>query len=170
MFSTLQKTNFGFSVTSILSSANAFDLDKLKILSCGNDIKVFDLYLKVCQKTPVILYIKLFSRITINDRLAQIPHLQMTNLSSGRLAKWLAYRTRNLMDASLFPGGGKPVCSHLSYMQSVCVWSLKSSNVYLLFCSFQTTEASYEDPSTCFQEANIESTQTKKSNLNLLET
>ena len=38
MFSTFHKTNFKFSVTFILSSANAFDLDKPKILSFGKEI------------------------------------------------------------------------------------------------------------------------------------
>ena len=40
MFSTLHKTNFKFSVTLILSSANIFDLDKPKILSFGNELKL----------------------------------------------------------------------------------------------------------------------------------
>ena len=39
MFSTLHKTNFKFSVTFILLSANAFDLDKPKILSFGNELR-----------------------------------------------------------------------------------------------------------------------------------
>ena len=36
MFSTLSKTNFYFSVTYILSSANAFNLDQSKILLFSN--------------------------------------------------------------------------------------------------------------------------------------
>ena len=39
MFSTLHKTNFKFSVTFTLSSANAFDSDKPKILLFGNELK-----------------------------------------------------------------------------------------------------------------------------------
>ena len=38
MFSTLQKTNFKLSITFILSSANAFNLDQFKILSFGNGV------------------------------------------------------------------------------------------------------------------------------------
>ena len=38
MFSTLPKTNFNFSVTLILSSAYAFNLDKSKILSFGKEL------------------------------------------------------------------------------------------------------------------------------------
>ena len=38
MFSTHHKTNFKFSVTFILSSANAFNLDKSKIFSFGNGL------------------------------------------------------------------------------------------------------------------------------------
>ena len=44
MFSTLHKTNIKFSVTSILSSATAFELDKPKILLFGNEL--FKLILK----------------------------------------------------------------------------------------------------------------------------
>ena len=40
MFSTLHKTNFKFSPTFILSSANAFDLDKPQILSFGNELNL----------------------------------------------------------------------------------------------------------------------------------
>ena len=40
MCSTLHKTNFKFSVTFILSSANAFDLDKPKILSFGKELSI----------------------------------------------------------------------------------------------------------------------------------
>ena len=39
MFSTLPKTNFNFSVTSILSSANAFNLDLSEILTCGKELR-----------------------------------------------------------------------------------------------------------------------------------
>ena len=39
MFSTLPRTNFNFSITLILLSANAFDLDQSKILSFGNGLK-----------------------------------------------------------------------------------------------------------------------------------
>ena len=42
MFSTIPKTNFNFSVTFVLSSANAFNLDKSKILSYGKELKVTD--------------------------------------------------------------------------------------------------------------------------------
>ena len=38
MFSTLHKTNLKFSVTFILSSANALNLDKPKISSFGNEL------------------------------------------------------------------------------------------------------------------------------------
>ena len=38
MFSTLLKTSFNFAVTFILSSANAFNLDKSKILSFGKEL------------------------------------------------------------------------------------------------------------------------------------
>ena len=38
MFSTLPKTNSSFSVTYILSSANAFNLEQSKILSCGKEL------------------------------------------------------------------------------------------------------------------------------------
>ena len=41
MFSTLRKINFKFSVTFILSSADAFNLDKPKILSFGNELNAF---------------------------------------------------------------------------------------------------------------------------------
>ena len=36
------KTNFNFSVTFILSSANAFNLDLTKILSFGKELDVID--------------------------------------------------------------------------------------------------------------------------------
>ena len=39
IFSTLSNTNFNFSVTFILSSANAFNLDKSKILLSGKGLK-----------------------------------------------------------------------------------------------------------------------------------
>ena len=39
MFSTHPKINFNFSVTFILSSANAFNLDQLKYLSFGKVLK-----------------------------------------------------------------------------------------------------------------------------------
>ena len=39
MFSPRHKSNFKFSVTFILSSANAFDLDKPKILSFDKELK-----------------------------------------------------------------------------------------------------------------------------------
>ena len=38
MFSTLTKTNFNFSVAFIWLSANAFNLDRSKILSCGKEL------------------------------------------------------------------------------------------------------------------------------------
>ena len=38
MFSTLSKTNFKFSVTFILSPANAFNFDQSKILSFGKEL------------------------------------------------------------------------------------------------------------------------------------
>ena len=38
IISTLEKTNVNFSVTFILSSANAFNLDKLKKLSLGKEL------------------------------------------------------------------------------------------------------------------------------------
>ena len=41
MFSTLPKTNFNFSVTFILSSANALKLDQSKILLFGKGLKAF---------------------------------------------------------------------------------------------------------------------------------
>ena len=44
MFSTLHKTNFKFSVIFILSSANAFNLGKPKILSFGNGLKIILLF------------------------------------------------------------------------------------------------------------------------------
>ena len=40
MFSTLPKTNFYFSVTFILSSANAFNLEQSKILSFGKGLNL----------------------------------------------------------------------------------------------------------------------------------
>ena len=40
MFSTLPKLNFNCTVTFILSSANAFNLDQSKILSFGNELRV----------------------------------------------------------------------------------------------------------------------------------
>ena len=42
MFSTLSKTNFQFSVTFSLSSANAFSLDQSKLLSRGKGVKEFN--------------------------------------------------------------------------------------------------------------------------------
>ena len=45
MFSTLPKPNFNFWVTSILSSANAFNLDSSKILSFGKELKYKFTYL-----------------------------------------------------------------------------------------------------------------------------
>ena len=47
-FSTLHKSNFKISVTFILSSANAFDLDKPKVLSFGNELT--RLLNKFCEK------------------------------------------------------------------------------------------------------------------------
>ena len=47
MFSTLHKTNFKFSVTFILSSANAFNLDQSKILLCGKDLS--HVYFIICN-------------------------------------------------------------------------------------------------------------------------
>ena len=38
MFSTLPKTNFGFSITFIISSASAFNLDQSKNLSFGREL------------------------------------------------------------------------------------------------------------------------------------
>ena len=43
IFSTLPQTNFNFSVTFILSSANAFNLDQSKILLFGTELKWFTL-------------------------------------------------------------------------------------------------------------------------------
>ena len=40
MFSTLSKRNFSFSVTFILSSANAFNLDQSEILSFGKELNL----------------------------------------------------------------------------------------------------------------------------------
>ena len=40
MFSTFRKTNFKFSVTFILSPANALNLDKSRSLLLGNELKV----------------------------------------------------------------------------------------------------------------------------------
>ena len=39
MFSTFSETNFKFSVTITLSSANTFNLDRSKILSFGTELK-----------------------------------------------------------------------------------------------------------------------------------
>ena len=41
MFSTLSKRNFNFSVTFILSSANALKLDQCKILSFGKELSLY---------------------------------------------------------------------------------------------------------------------------------
>ena len=41
MFSTLHKTIFKFSVTFILSSANAFDLDEPKFLAFRNELTLY---------------------------------------------------------------------------------------------------------------------------------
>ena len=45
MFSTLSKTNFSNLATFELSSANALNLDKSKILLFGNELKDFKNYL-----------------------------------------------------------------------------------------------------------------------------
>ena len=60
MFSTLRKTNLIFSVTFILSSANAFKLDRSKILSFGKGlimgIKVIMLQQNINQKNCIVYH------------------------------------------------------------------------------------------------------------------
>ena len=60
MFSTLLKTNFNFSVTFILSSANGFNLDQSQILSSGNGLTMSHLGPLSCTK--IISYCLLFNK------------------------------------------------------------------------------------------------------------
>ena len=50
MFSSLSKTNFSFSVTFILSSASAFNLDQTKTLSLGKEFTAFSPFSPVFSK------------------------------------------------------------------------------------------------------------------------
>ena len=54
MFSTLSKTNFSFSVTFTLSSANAVNLDQSKILSFGKELMI-KIRLSMFIKFPILL-------------------------------------------------------------------------------------------------------------------
>ena len=84
MFSTLHKTNFKFSVTFILSSANAFNLDKPKMLSYGNELiwrsfqsfrkyifSPFYTFLKQLSFSPIVCIVPEFSdddRVSLLDK------------------------------------------------------------------------------------------------------
>ena len=59
MFSTLSKTEIIIYVTFILSSANAFNLDKVKFLSSGNGLSIFSFpaMFSTLSKTEIIIYV-----------------------------------------------------------------------------------------------------------------
>ena len=61
MFSTLHKSNFKFSVTFILPSANAFDLDKPKILSFVNETG------EIARYEQFLLFPQCFQRFNTAD-------------------------------------------------------------------------------------------------------
>ena len=56
MFSTLHRTKFNFSVTFIVSSASAFNLDQCKILSFGKEFNQFSVTLQSMRKLWTVPY------------------------------------------------------------------------------------------------------------------
>ena len=55
MFSTLPKTNFNFSFTFVLSSANTFNLEQPKKIPFGEDLKHFIVFAQPCH--PITIHI-----------------------------------------------------------------------------------------------------------------
>ena len=90
MFSTNPKTNFNFSVTFILSSADAFNLDQSKILLFGKELMVQIKWTLTLIAVRIVLYnpshglsmsaTKKKSRVEEKRGFDTIPHMDYPNL------------------------------------------------------------------------------------------